>query len=94
MREGGDLREGISESSFERGTEEEQSQEEPNTSEGGAYLWVYDEYDEGRIEDEVDRDETECGRHRTVKSRLQHGPVRTDHAVEVGVVRSRSRNEA
>ena len=88
------MREGISESSFERGTEEEQSREKPDSSKGGAYLWVYDEHDEGRIEDEVDRDETDCGGNRIVKSRLQHGPVRTDHAFEVGVVRSRSGNEA
>src|SRR3972149_4355105 len=62
-----------------------QLQEKPDPSEGGAYLWVHDEHDEGRVEDEVDRDETDCGGHRTVKSRLQHGPVRTDHTFEVGV---------
>ena len=61
---------------FDQGPEEEESEEEPDTGEGGAYLWVYDKHDEGRIKDEVDRDETDCGGHRTVKSRLQRGAVR------------------
>ena len=47
---------------------------------------VHDEYDEGRVEDEVDRDEEDCRRGWAIESGVQHGPVRADCAMAVGVV--------
>jgi len=79
------LREGVSEPSFDQETEAEESEEESDPGESGAYLWVHDEHVERWIEDEVDRDETDWGWHRTAESGLQRGAVRTNHAFEVGV---------
>ena len=46
----------------------------------------YDEYDEGRVEEAMDRDEADCRWGWDVESGVQHGPIRADGAIAVGVV--------
>ena len=52
----------------------------------GAYVRVHDEYDERRVEHEMDRDAAEHRRDRTVESGVHPGPLRTDPEVNAGVV--------
>ena len=84
-----DLREGIPGASLDGEAEEEQSEEEQNPGSCGAYFRVHDEYDEGRVKDAMDRDEADCRRGWAIESGVQHGPVRADCAIAVGVVSPR-----
>ena len=51
-----------------------------------AHIWVHDKFNVGRIEDEIYRVEEERSRDWVIEFGLQHGPIRTDHAAEFGVM--------
>jgi hypothetical protein len=85
------LRQGIPGASLDGEAEEEQSEEEQKPGSCGAYFRVHDEYDEGRVEDAIDRDEGNFRRGWVIESGVQHGQVRANCAIAAGVVLSGGR---